>query len=166
MSDLHATAAGLIVDVHDGRLLSAIRQLRDTRSVPTSATGPADTKATTPDPNVRPPPWTTAMPEPTNAALELAATGTPGPWVVTPTQYGPTVDDRDGGMIFVESYGITWTPNHADAFKITRLVNALGPLGDAFEDMARTHYQITLAARSSRHLLAEHVEGSPACDDG
>ena len=29
MSDLHATAAGLIVDVHDGRLLSAIRQLRD-----------------------------------------------------------------------------------------------------------------------------------------
>ncbi len=84
------------------------------------------------------------MPEPTNAARELAATGTQGPWHTHSPHCYSTADD--GLLIFGADCEWPITPaggehrddgvNAADALKITRAVNALGPLGDLLEVVA------------------------------
>jgi hypothetical protein len=65
---------------------------------------------------------------------ELDAARTQGPLEVTPTPYGPSLDGPDGAQIFVESYGITWTPNHADAEFIAAAANHMDALLDAVEE--------------------------------
>lgn len=73
----------------------------------------------------------------TNPARDLAATGT-GPWLVCRTQYGPSIEDaKDGGQVFIESYGITYPADPADATKIVRAVNALPAIADLLDAIAR-----------------------------
>lgn len=43
-----------------------------------------------------------------------ANAATDGPWENVRTSYGPTVE-HDDEMVFVQSYGVTWTPNADDA---------------------------------------------------
>lgn len=103
------------------------------------------------------------MSEPTNAARELAATGTPGPWSAhegdlegkTPLDYIATLlrnREQDGtttGRLFLmlapndidPECGAEVVPattgdgprSEANAVKIARAVNALGPLGDLLD---------------------------------
>lgn len=50
------------------------------------------------------------------AALRaLAEKATPGQWIAARTSWGMTVEHSAGEMLFVETYGVTWTPNPADA---------------------------------------------------
>lgn len=70
----------------------------------------------------------------------LAESGTPGPWQLAATGYGPSVDDPYGGMIFVESYGVTWTPNRHDAGIVVAAVNALPALADLVEAVTLRHW--------------------------
>lgn len=107
------------------------------------------------------------MPEPTNAARELAATGTPRPWSAhegdlegkTPLDYIATLlrkREQDGtttGRLFLmlapndidPECGAEVVPattgdgprSEANAVKIARAINALGPLGDLREHIQR-----------------------------
>lgn len=72
------------------------------------------------------------MSEPTNAARELAATGTPEPWSaeVFPAE---TVDGVPWPAFAEVEPSVASGADPTDALKITRLVNALGPLGDLLD---------------------------------
>jgi len=46
---------------------------------------------------------------------EKALAATPGPWEATKTAWGMTLDDHDGAMIFIETCGVTYSADPADA---------------------------------------------------
>ncbi len=82
------------------------------------------------------------MPEPTNAARELAATGTPGPWSAhdvsewidtSPTWEVYFIAPEGDPIVGGEEVAVANYVEEADADKIARAVNALGPLGDLLD---------------------------------
>lgn len=77
-----------------------------------------------------------------NAARDLAATGTPGPWAVVDNMGEPwdtPICAGNGDYLGCSpDDGVRAGFDDADAAKIVRAVNALGPLGDLL-DATRTH---------------------------
>jgi len=72
----------------------------------------------------------------TLAAWKAAAdSASVGPWEASKTAHGMTVDDTNGEMIFVESYGITWTPNSSDAEFIAQSRTIVPALLSAVENV-------------------------------
>lgn len=86
------------------------------------------------------------MSEPTNAARELAATGTPEPWARF-EEHGRDYTDEAWSVVGVitgtryvaltHPTGSDHEDHEADAEKIASAVNALGPLGDLREHIQR-----------------------------
>ena len=75
------------------------------------------------------------------ARRELLDAATDGPWSAIETAWGKGLDGPEEAQIFVESYGVTWAPNPADAALIADARTSLPMALDALHGVLAKHYE-------------------------